>query len=153
MKRILLVVVALSACRSVPSAFPQRSGLASGASSAREALDLYMTAVKAQDLQAMSLAWGSRRGPVRDDGDMTQEALYKREMIQQCLTDHDTYKVVGAPRTPHADSAVFNVEIKKGTLIRQSSFITVRARSSRWYLLAFDPDKLKDLCRNVGGGS
>src|SRR5579883_1210574 len=51
------------ACRSTPT---RPSGDLSGAPSARGAVERFLAAVRAQDLQAMSVVWGTKNGPSRD---------------------------------------------------------------------------------------
>src|SRR5687767_4207675 len=65
-KLAVVVLLVVAACQrkvevgSVPSANPGPN--ASGATTAREALQLFLATAKAQDLQAMSNVWGSASG-------------------------------------------------------------------------------------------
>jgi hypothetical protein len=143
-KKLLILMVFVVSCRPVaPSSTP--SPQTPGASDARSALELFLAAVRAQDLQAMAIAWGSADGPARDI--MPQDELFKREVVLQCYTDHDRSRLIGAARQM-GDSVVFNVELTKGNMTRQSPFTTIKGPKSRWYMLTFDPVPLKDLCRN-----
>jgi len=50
-------------------------------------VDQFLAAVKAQDLQAMSVVWGTSKGPARDQ--LERSELEKREIIMQGCYDHD----------------------------------------------------------------
>ena len=100
MKKLLLAFLVLSACsRSTtttntgavpaPSSGPQLVG----ASSPRMAVEQFLTAVRAQDIQAMSVVFGTTRGPSRDN--MEREQLEKRLIILQCYFMHDKYRILG----------------------------------------------------------
>ena len=78
-----------AACRSAPTV---KSGPSTGASSPRAAVDGFLGAVKAQDLQAMSTVWGNVKGPARDA--IERAELEKRELIMQCYLNHDSYRIV-----------------------------------------------------------
>ncbi|HMA20470.1 MAG TPA: hypothetical protein VKO87_06675, partial [Gemmatimonadaceae bacterium] len=79
MKKSLLALFLLAAC--APKATtttttaspvgaapePARSSNVTGGSSPRSAVDAFLTAVKAQDLQGMSVIFGTNRGPARDN--------------------------------------------------------------------------------------
>src|SRR4051812_48548394 len=105
MRRILIAValLGLGACTSSskrttpPGAVitpPSPSGISSagGADSPRAAVDGFLAAVKKQDLQAMSMIWGTEKGLARDQ--MSRDELEKRLVIMQCSLNHDSWKIV-----------------------------------------------------------
>jgi hypothetical protein len=140
-----LVVAALlvmgAACRSAPVA---KGGLTTGASSPKGAIEGFLGAVKAQDLQAMSTVWGNKKGPARDA--IERNELEKRELIMQCYLGHDTYRVVSeAPG--EGDRRLFRVSLTKGRLTRETKFTTIEGPSGRWYVEDVDLSPTSDLCK------
>ncbi len=57
-------------------------GQMTGAASPHLAVEQFMAAARAQDLQAFSAVWGSERGAARDVVDRSQ--LEKRELTMMC---------------------------------------------------------------------
>ena len=106
MKKSLLALFLLAAC--APKATtttttttspvgaapePARSSNVTGGSSPRSAVEAFLTAVKAQDIQGMSVIFGTSRGPSRDN--MSREELEKRLVILQCYFDADKFRILG----------------------------------------------------------
>lgn len=144
MKRLVLLLLGFAACSSAaqrPTSSP--GGQVVGASTPREAVQLFLGAAKAQDLHAMARVWGSRKGPARDVVDHSQ--LEKRELIMQCYVTHDTFNILS--EAPGQDgSRVLMVSLSKGQLTRQTTFTAVQGPSDRWYILDLQLEPLKDLC-------
>ena len=123
-----------------------------GAPAPRLAVESFLAAVKAQDLQAMSSIWGTREGPVRDSHSLGRDAVERRELIMMCFLGHDRYRLGG--ETPgEGGRRVFAVELTRGTISRSSNFFTVQGPSSRWYVESVDITPLQDLCRNPPGSA
>jgi hypothetical protein len=138
---VCLLAVALAAC--AHSATPGPGRQLTGAESPRKAVEAFLAAVRAQDLQAMSVIWGTSRGPARDVVDRAQ--LERRELIMQCYLNHDKFQILSeAPSQGEARS--FAVSLTKGQLTRETSFTTVRGPSDRWYVLEAQLEPVKDLC-------
>jgi hypothetical protein len=115
-----------------------------GASTPRGAVDRFLAAVRAQDLQAMSVIWGTANGPARDQ--MTQDVLEKRELIMQCYMLHDQARIVR--ESPDVEGRHdFVVELTKGGLVRTTTFHAVRGPRDRWYIENVELEPLADLCR------
>jgi hypothetical protein len=148
-KRFAILLLAIAACRSAPSYQSSEGQLApsngqlTGAVSPRQAVDMFLAAVRAQDLQAMSVVWGTSKGPARDVVDRSQ--LEKRELVMQCYLSHDKYDVVSDARTK-SDVHVLGVSLSKGSITRETTFTTVRGPSDRWYVEQMQLEPLKDLC-------
>jgi hypothetical protein len=117
---------------------------ATGAATARAAIDRFMSAVKAQDLQALGAIWGTKSGPARDQMDAKQ--LQERELIMLCYLKHDTYTVLGDAPSLNRDR-VFAVTVKYGTITHTGQFAVTGASDGRFYVLAVDNiQDFQDVC-------
>jgi hypothetical protein len=144
-KRLAMILFAVAACK---SASTRGDTQLTGAPSARGAVESFLSAVRAQDLQAMSTVWGNAKGPARDVVDRDQ--LEKRELIMQCYLGHDSFNVLSDTRTK-GDEHVLQVSLTKGNITRETSFTTVQGPSERWYVLSADLEPVKDLCAKSPG--
>jgi hypothetical protein len=142
-KRLILPVLALVALAACPKQQANRS--LTGAPTPRGAVEQFMLAVRAQDLQAISTVWGNAKGPARDQG-MTRAELEQRELLMVCFFNHDTYKITGYTEV-NTKKAFIGVELKKGALTRTTEFTVEKGPSSRWYASVEDVTSVKDLCR------
>ena len=110
----------------------------------RQALDTFLSAANAQDLQAMSGVWGDKDGSVRATAKMGREEIEKREIIMMCYLRHDRYRVVSD--APSVDNErVLGVELTKGKLSRTSNF-NLATDGTRWYVRSANLEALRDLC-------
>lgn len=142
MKRLAVIVLALAACTSsAPSVRP--NGQLTGAVGPRQAVDMFLGAVRAQDLQAMSVVWGTSKGPARDVVPRSQ--LEKRELVMQCYLSHDKFQILSETPGP-GGSRIFGVSLVKGAMTRETTVQTVRGPSDRWYVQDVNLEPLKDLC-------
>ena len=142
-KRLTVLLLALAACR---TAAPRDDPQLTGAASPRAAVEEFLGAIRAQDLQAISEVWGTTRGPARDVVDRDQ--LEKRELIMQCFFAHDSYQIKGdAPG--EKNSRVFLVALTNGRLTRETNFYTVQGPSERWYVERADLEPVKEFCREM----
>ena len=132
MKRIVLALVLLAACRSGPR---EGTGI-TGAPSPRAAVDRLLGAIKAQDLQALGAVWGDKRGAARDI--MPRDEYDKRVIVMQCYFSHDQARVLSGPTTK-VDTVLFNIELVKGNIRAQTTAKTLQGPGSRWYVLTLDP--------------
>jgi hypothetical protein len=140
----LLLAALLTACGPRQAETGATPDQAVGASSPRAAVERFLGAVRAQDLQAMGVIWGTSRGPARDQ--MAQDVLEKRELIMQCYLLHDQSRVV-RDNAASEDRRDFVVELTKGPLVRTTTFSAVKGPRDRWYIENVDLDPVKDLCR------
>ena len=122
-------------------------GQLTGAPAPQLAVDQFLRAVNAKDLQAMSIVFGTKNGPARETMDRTE--LEKREIILQCYFAHDASRIIGeTPGTQnHRD---VRVELKKGNLTRQTTFYTIKGPGDRWYVDNMDIAAVRDFCGNPG---
>ena len=114
-----------------------------GAASSHLAVEQFLAAARAQDLQAFSAIWGSERGAARDVVDRSQ--LEKRELTMMCYLTHDRFEISGdvAPKPGEHD---YTVELTRGTQTRETKMTTVQGPSDRWYVLDVQLAPLQDLC-------
>ena len=139
MKRIVLALALLSTCRSAP-----REGTEiTGAPSPRAAVDRLLSAIRAQDLQALGAVWGDKRGAARDI--MPRDEYDQRVIVMQCYFSHDQARVLSGPTTK-VDTVLFNLELTKGQIRATTTAKTLQGPGSRWYVLTMDPVP-QGLCR------
>ncbi len=144
MKRSIIALVAvLVACA------PRTGGPLTGAPAPRPAVEQFLAAVRAQDLQAMSIIWGTAKGPTRDQ--IERRELEKRELIMQCMFAHDRFRILGE-NAGQAGRRVFRVELGRGNIVRVTNFTTIQGPSERWYVESADIEPVKDLCRQMPTG-
>jgi hypothetical protein len=116
-----------------------------GGASARSAVEQFLNAVRAQDIQAMSVIFGTDRGPSRDN--MNREELERRLVILQCYFNHDKFRILG--ETPgEGGHRVVQVEITKSGVNRTPSFYAIMGPSSRWYVDNMEIAAVRDFCRS-----
>lgn len=114
-----------------------------GAVAPRTAVEQFMAAVKAQDLQAMSVVWGTSKGPARDQ--LEREDLEKREIIMQGCYDHDAFKILDEGPAPDGERLV-RVEVTRGKKTATPSFMVVKGPSNRWYVRDAGITAMKEFC-------
>ena len=142
MKRLLSMVLLLAACHGVRRP-------ATGAASPRGAVTNFLSAVRAQDLQAMSIAWGTDKGAARDVVDPKQ--IEKRELVMVCYLGHDHYDIQSEAPAENGQR-VFHVALTKGQITRSTNFFVVKGPSDRWYVESVDIAPLSALCRSGSSG-
>ena len=136
MRKWVLVALVAAAC----SRGPGPGSSLTGATSARDAATQFLMAVKAQDLQAMGVVWGTENGPARDVLDRAD--LDKRLVLLQQCYDHERFQILDdAPVTE--GSRTVRVQITRGNITRVPSFKVVRGPSNRWYVLDTDFDAVQ----------
>jgi hypothetical protein len=142
---ILLLLVAASSCRRqvVVTSPPAGDANVPGAATPREAVQRFMAAAKAQDLQAMSMIWGTTAGSARST--MAQQEIEQREVIMIGCLKYDTYRITAEGPAANAER-VIAVELKYKDLTRSTNFYVTQGPSKRWYVRAFDLDSVRDIC-------
>lgn len=140
MKNLILAAAMFAACTPPPV----RDGMP-GAPAPRVAVDFFMNAIRAQDLQALGEIWGSERGPALGQ----VQDFERRGLIMMCYLSHDRFRILNERAAMGAGSDVeFQVEVTRGQLVRTSVFTVVQGPSERWYLSNVELSPLADLCRN-----
>ena len=142
--RIFAGLVLLAACSSATQG-GYNNGQLTGGASAQLAVDQFLGAVKLRDLQGMSTVFGTEKGPSRDTMDRTE--LEKREIILACYFNNDSYRIL-SERSGQGEHREVSVELKKGNMIRTSTFYAVRGPGGRWYVDNMDIAAVRDFSGN-----
>ena len=116
-----------------------------GASNARAAVESFLKAVRAEDIQAMATIFGTARGPARDN--MNREELEKRLIILQCYFNHDKFRIL---RDFPGDNnhRVVVAELTRGTIVRSPSFYVIAGPGGRFYVDNMEIAAVRDFCRS-----
>ncbi len=121
------------------------TGALAGAASSQQAVELFMRAVKAQDLQTMSAVWGTTRGPARDQ--MDREQLEKRLIVIQCKLDHESWRFSEErPRLLSGGRQDFRVQLRTKQAEAITSFTTTQGPENRWFVEIVDMEPLREFC-------
>lgn len=142
-RSIIAFVLILAACG------PRNTGPLTGAPAPRTAVEQFLAAIRAQDLQALSIIWGTEKGPTRDL--IERRELEKRELIMQCMLAHDRFRILNEG-PGQAGKRVFRVELTRGPITRATNFTATQGPSERWYVENVDIAPVRDLCRNMPTG-
>ena len=126
MKRLLVLLVLLGACRSAPKTTPTAAMPAGGygAEAPRAAVQQFLAAIKSGDLQAISMVWGNAGGPLVNDASITREELERRELLMVCFFKHDSAKVLEQVQAGVPDHTVFATELTRGDVTRRPTIST-----------------------------
>jgi hypothetical protein len=138
------VAVAIAACHST-STTPSPD--VSGAPTARGAVERFLAAVRAQDLQAMGLVWGTKKGPARET--VPREDIEKSEVIMaQCLAN-DSARFLDENASPDGDRQVRFI-LHNGPVTRTTLFTTQEGPEDRWYVKEIDLRDVHSCTVNAG---
>jgi hypothetical protein len=143
--RIVAGLVFLAACSSATQRNSASGGQLTGGATPQLAVESFMRAIRAKDLQAMGASFGTSNGAARDNMDRTE--LEKREIILACYFAHDSYRVL-SEAAGKGDHREIHVEIKRGNLTRQSTFYAIEGPGRRWYVDNMDIAAVRDFCGN-----
>ncbi len=161
MKKILIALLLFTACSRAatttttstgpvgatpapaPAPSPVNSNVTGGASP-RTAVEAFLTAVRAQDIQAMSVIFGTNRGPARDN--MDRDELEKRLVILQCYFNHDKFRIL-RDLPGDAGHRIVVAEVTRGTNVRTPSFYTIAGPGGRFYVDNMEIAAVRDFCR------
>ncbi|HVT39820.1 MAG TPA: hypothetical protein VHE78_12290 [Gemmatimonadaceae bacterium] len=142
MRRAVLLLIAAAACHSNPPASGvSGTGALTGADNPRTAVERFLAAARAQDMQAISAVWGNDKGSQRDQVD--RQELEKREVIMIALLRHDQANI-SAPQAAPGGRLKMTVDLKQGSLTASPVFTVVRGPSNRWYVEDFDTQLLQN---------
>jgi hypothetical protein len=142
----LLLLVACQPKVEVSSPTPSAGGAIGqpGGTTPAAAIASFMTAAKAEDLQAVGSYWGTSAGPAREQmsrSEFEMRAFY----IVKCVR-HDSYQVLSETNAA-AGKRVASVQIKKGSLTKVSNFTMVPGPQSRWYVENLELEPLTQICQ------
>jgi hypothetical protein len=133
-----VILVLAAACHTAPAG----SSLG-GAESPRAAVESYLAAARAKDLQALGAVWGDEKGATRDRIPRVQ--LDELELIQLCLLKHDQARI-SEPSQSVGGRLTMQVDLTQGQLKANVKFTVAKGPSNRWYVQDFD----SQLLQNVG---
>src|SRR4051812_38140600 len=157
MKKLIALSLLLAACHKAPPATPSPSNLL-GAADPKAAINAFITAISAQDLQAMSAVWGDADGSVRNQ--MNADELMKREvvMVQMLKCVRKDFTII-SDAVASSNQRSMQVELNflpptraggstgSGTVVtRTTNFGLANDKSGRWYVSAVDLNKINDVC-------
>jgi hypothetical protein len=137
MKRLLLLAVLVSACRTVPV----RPAATPGSSSPKGAVEQMLSAAKVQDLQAITAVWGDENGLARDRNPPAE--IESRAFIMACVLKSDTQKV-GEPAPAGNGRIMVNADLTQGGNSGSTRFMTVRTKEGRWVVQDVDLPALQN---------
>lgn len=123
-------------------------GVIGGATQA-EALSAFMTAAKAEDLQAVGAFWGDHEGLAREKVSRSEFEMRAYIMVK-CLR-HDRYAILSESNAA-AGRRVLNVQLTKdggsrGILTKSTNFKAVRGPQGRWFIETFEIEPLTQICQ------
>jgi hypothetical protein len=116
-----------------------------GATTPRGAVEAFLAAARAQDVQAMSAVWGSAQGPAREY--IPHDVVEKRLLIMLCFLRHDK-SAIGDPAAGIGGRVTFAVTLSQGSLTRSTTVTTVIGPQARYYVETFDMKAVEPLCQN-----
>lgn len=145
MKKLLIGFMLLAACqtRTVVEQ-PVNSTNVSVASGARPALDAFLAAIKAKDLQALGANWGDKNGAIRDSRRISRDELEKRELVLMCYFAHDSFTVLSDDPAAGGERKM-TVRLTRGTVSRTTDFF-LTSTAERWYVRTANMEPVRDLC-------
>jgi len=136
-RSITVLLFLVAACR------PIASGTVTGAASPERAVDAFISAAKAQDLQALGGIWGTAKGPARES--MARAELEQRELILIRLLCQEESRVVSS--TPGTEGRrILKLDLTRAGRTVPVTFTTIRGPEDRWYVEDVDVVKLQELC-------
>ena len=147
MKKLLIGLMLLAGCQTrtvVEQPVNTNTTNVSVASGARPALDAFLAAIRAKDLQALGANWGDKNGAIRDSKRISRDELEKRELVLMCYFNHDSYTVLSDEPVAGGERKM-TVRLTRGTLARTTDFFLTSA-ADRWYVRTANMDPVRDLC-------
>ena len=141
--RTLLVAAALVLLSACPSPQPT-GGSATGARSSRAAVEAFLDAARAGDIQALTGVWGTEKGAARDRAPATE--VEKSAVIMACHFRSDSYEIQSERAGENAER-ITRVELRKGTIRRTTTFNTVKGPADRWYVSNADIVAVQDIAK------
>lgn len=139
---LLIVAPVFAACR---ASAPMTAGEGGGAPSPKAAAEQFLAAARAQDIQAMSLIWGTENGPARTT--VQADQLERRIVSMMCHLRHDRYRLIDETSVLQGQRRL-TVELTAGDLTRRTNLVAIPATAGGWYVLSADLEPLRDICAN-----
>jgi len=139
--RLALFLTLLAACRSAPA-----GSALTGADTPLGAVQRFLAAAQAGDIQALTAVWGDEQGLTRDRE--PRDVIDQRAMIMICILRHDTQRF-GAPQPAAGGRMTVQVDLTQGGNSASPQFTVAKGQSDRWYVQTFDITLLQNrgFCR------
>jgi hypothetical protein len=151
---LLLVACQRSVQVSSPTPSPSATAAATiaaggGAPTPAEALAAFMSATKAEDLQAVGAIWGDPDGLAREK--MSRQEFEMRAYIIVKCVRHDRYSILTEGNAA-GNRRVASVQITKdggtrGVQTKQTNVTFARNKQSRWYVEIVELEPLTPICQ------
>lgn len=113
------------------------------------AVESFLNAVRAEDIQAMGAVFGTSRGALRDTDPEPPTSgptqLEKRLIILQCYLEHDTFRVLSEVPGAGGSRAV-RVELVRGASKRQPHLYAIQGPGGRWFVENVELAAVRDFC-------
>ncbi|MGH7639281.1 MAG: hypothetical protein ACREOK_16645 [Gemmatimonadaceae bacterium] len=143
-KLAILCLLVAAACTRQVNVGTAEGPNAPGGANARDAVQKFLAAAKAENLQAMAGVWGTSEGPARSN--MERAELEQREIVMLCYLKHDNYTITNESPATNRER-VFSVDVTYKDLTRTANFFATEGPGGRWYLRSFEMEKLTDICQ------
>lgn len=135
------LMLVLGACRSGGSS--TAAGVV-GADGPKQAAERFLASIRAEDVQATSIIWGSAKGPARElIKDRTE--LEKRILVMQCNINHDSYRILSDIPVDERKRTL-RVELRRGPLVATTAMVAAQGPNQRWYIENTDLAPLRGFC-------
>ena len=143
MRKLLIGLLLIVSCTSrTTTVTPVATG--PGANGPTSALNSFLAAIRAKDLQALGAVWGDKNGAIRDTKRISRDEVEQRELLLMCYFNHESFKVLSDGPAAGGER-VMAVSLTKGTLTRTTNFYLVSGED-RWYVRTADVEPVRDLC-------
>ncbi len=136
------LMLVLGACRSGGGNSPAAGS--AGAVGPRQAAEQFLASIRAEDVQATSIIWGSSKGPARELIRDRVE-LEKRILVMQCNINHDSFRILGDVPVD-ASKRSLRVELRRGQLMATTTMVATRGPNERWFIENTDLAPLRGFC-------
>ena len=140
----VLMLVLLAGCRRAIG------GPEPGAAASQIAIQQFLNAAKAGDLQAMSAQFGNDVSPLREGAG--RQEVERRMLIMACHLRHDDARI-GPPQSGQNGRTQHRVELTHGTKTASPLFTTVQnTKTGRWFVETFDLEAVRAFCSTPSSG-
>jgi hypothetical protein len=151
-KRTILLVLCIAACRSSSSPTTSTGGSSGsgavanlpGAAGPRQAVERFLGAAKTGDIQELGIAWGTSKGPARESMERTE--LDKRVTMMAGCYDAEKHRILDE-QPGEGGKRVLRVEMTKAGVTKTPRFTTVKGPSDRWYVEDADFAAITHFCK------
>ena len=141
-RTVVALALVLAGCGGGSAAKP--SAAAVGAVGPRQAAEQFLASIKAEDVQATSIIWGSAKGPARELIKDRNE-LEKRVLIMQCNLRFESYRIV-SDLPGETNKRNIRVELRRGQLAATTTMVVTPGPNQRWFVENTDLAPMRGFC-------